>query len=179
MALQHLRRPLLGKLLLLSAFGIAFGHIEAVVVVYIRRYLEWVPLPVDIGPEELAKVPGWLIVTEQTREAATIILLLALAALAGRIVLEKLAVFLFAFGVWDIVYYISLRVMIGWPESLATRDCLFLIPKPWFAPVWLPLVCATGMVVAGTLIMRTIEGYSAKYGPLKDSRRTPKEKESA
>ena len=177
MASERPRRPLLGKLLLLSAFGVAFGHIEAVVVVYIRRYLDWVPLPVDLGPEQLAQVPGWLIVTEQTREVATIILLLALAALAGRIFLERVAVFLVAFGVWDIVYYISLRVMIGWPESLATQDCLFLIPKAWFAPVWFPLMCSVAMIVIAVVLMSTIEGYSAKYGPLRDAPSRPKPKE--
>ncbi|HJN16773.1 MAG TPA: hypothetical protein QGH10_14810 [Armatimonadota bacterium] len=164
MAPQNPRRTLAGRLVWLTAIGIAFGHIEAACVVYIRHFMDWVPLPGDLGPEMLAELPGWLIVTEQTREMATILMLLAVAALVGRNPLEKIATFLFAFGVWDIVYYIALRVMIGWPESLATMDCLFLIPKAWFAPVWIPMCAALVMVAIGAVMMASIEKYSAKYG---------------
>ena len=154
-------RTLLGRLLLLAAFGIAFGHIEAVVVVYIRRIMDWVPLPANITADDLARVPNWLIHTEQTREVATIILLLALATLVGRNFLEKLATFLFAFGVWDLTYYIALRAMIRWPESFTTQDCLFLIPQPWLAPVWIPMVASLGMIAVATGIMVAIERWSA------------------
>jgi len=171
MALRYTRRPLLGRILLLAAFGIAFGHIEAVVVVYIRRVMGWVPLPSDIGPEALARMPGWLIHTEQTREAATIILLFAVACLAGRILMERVAVFLFSFGAWDLTYYVSLRVMIGWPESLRARDCLFLIPKPWLGPVWVPMVVSLGMVGLAVGILLAIEKASAQPPPGLDSRR--------
>jgi len=158
---QAPKRSLLPRLLLLTAFGIAFGHIEAVVVVYIRRIMDWVPLPADIGAGDLAKLPNWLIHTEQTRETATIIVLLALAALVGRNFLEKLATFLFAFGLWDATYYVALRAMIGWPESFTTQDCLFLIPDPWLAPVWLPIVCSLGMMAVGIAIMVAVERRSA------------------
>lgn len=140
------RRSLLPRLLALAAFGVAFGHIEAVVVVYIRRIMDWAPLPADLTAESVAELPNWLVHTEQTREAATLVLLLALATLVGRNFLEKLATFLFAFGVWDLTYYAALKVMIRWPESLMTGDCLFLIPEPWIAPVWLPIVCSSGMI---------------------------------
>ncbi len=162
MALRYTKRPLLARLLLLTAFGVAFGHIEAVVVVYIRRVLGWVPLPTDIGPEMIARVPGWLIHTEQTREAATIILLLAVACLAGRLFTERLAVFLFSFGAWDLTYYVSLRVMIGWPETFRTPDCLFLIPKPWLAPVWLPISIAACMIALAVGILFAIETAAAE-----------------
>ena len=161
MTSAHTRRPLVGRILLLAAFGIAFGHIEAVVVVYIRRVLDWVPLPANITAEDLARVPNWLIHTEQTREAATIILLLALATLVGRNFLERLATFLFAFGVWDITYYVALRVMIRWPESFTTQDCLFLIPNPWLAPVWVPLVASLGMIAVAVGLMAAIEHRSS------------------
>ncbi|MBM3477023.1 MAG: hypothetical protein FJX75_27460 [Armatimonadetes bacterium] len=155
------RRSLLSRLLLLTAFGIAFGHIEAVVVVYIRRIMDWVPLPADIGAEDVGRIPNWLIHTEQTREAATIIVLLALATLVGRNFLERLATFLFAFGVWDLTYYGALKVMIRWPESFATQDCLFLIPSPWLAPVWIPMVASVGMIAVAVGIMAAIERRSA------------------
>jgi len=164
MALPRAPRPLLGRLLLLTAFGVAFGHIEAVVVVYIRRIMDWVPLPTDITAQDVAELPNWLIHTEQTREAATIIVLLAVATLVGRNFLERLATFLFAFGVWDLTYYGALKAMIRWPESFTTQDCLFLIPNPWLAPVWIPMVCALGMVAVAVGIMAAIESRSAVRG---------------
>ncbi len=122
------------------------GYLEAVVVVYIRRIIDIVPTPQNLDPQAIAQVPDWLISTEQTREAATIVMLVALALLAGRTRVQKLAVFLFTFGVWDIFYYVSLKALIDWPASLATMDCLFLIPQPWYAPVWVPVVISLGMI---------------------------------
>ncbi len=147
----------------LTAFGIAMGYLEAVVVVYIRKILGIVPAPEQLNAEAIAQVPDWLISTEQTREAATIIMLVALALLAGRTRVQKLAVFLFAFGVWDIFYYVGLKALINWPASLTTMDCLFLIPQPWYAPVWLPIVISLGMIAVALLLFRATRGapYSA------------------
>ena len=141
-------------LVTLTAFGIAMGYLEAVVVVYIRHILDVVPTPEHLDPEAIAQVPDWLISTEQTREAATIVMLVALALLTGRTRVQKLAVFLFAFGVWDIFYYIGLKALINWPASLATIDCLFLIPQPWYAPVWVPVVISVGMIAVALLLFR-------------------------
>jgi hypothetical protein len=143
------RRPTrlnLAFLTALTAFGIAMGHLEAVVVVYIRHIMGIVPIPAQLDPAVMAKVPPWAILSEQGREAATIIMLAALGFLAGRTVLEKLATFLYAFAVWDIFYYVSLKVQLDWPASLKTLDCLFLIPKAWYAPVWLPLLASLGLI---------------------------------
>lgn len=135
------------RLVALTAFAIAMGHLEAVVVVYIRHILGIVPTPEHLDRAVYEHVPQWIIATEQGREAATIIMLVTLAYLVGRKPLEKLAVFLFAFGVWDIFYYVSLKVLLGWPASLQTMDLLFLIPVPWFGPVWLPVTISAGMIV--------------------------------
>jgi len=135
------------RLAALTALAIAMGHLEAVVVVYIRHILGIVPAPEQLDRAVYAQVPQWLRATEQGREAATIVMLLTLAYLVGRRPLDKLGVFLFAFGVWDIFYYVSLKVLIGWPASLQTTDLLFLIPVPWFAPVWLPMTISAGMIV--------------------------------
>lgn len=145
-------RSLTSRLVALTAFAIAMGHLEAVVVVYIRHILDIVPTPEHLNRAVYEQVPSWLLVTEQGREAATIIMLLALGYLAGRRPLEKLAVFLFAFGVWDVFYYVSLKLLINWPASLQTTDLLFLIPTPWFAPVWLPVTIASGMVVIALVL---------------------------
>ena len=52
-------------------------------------------------------------------------MLLAVAFLAGRGLLQKLAYFLFAFGIWDIGYYVALKIMLGWPASLRPATCSF------------------------------------------------------
>ena len=145
-------------LVTLTAFGIAMGYLEAVVVVYIRHILDIVPTPEHLDPQTIAQVPDWIISSEQTREAATIIMLVALALLAGRTRIQKLAVFLFTFGVWDIFYYIGLKALISWPARWTTMDCLFLIPQPWYAPVWVPVAISAGMIAMALLLFRAARG---------------------
>ena len=58
-----------------------------------------------------------------------------------------------AFGVWDLSYYVSLKVLLGWPKSIWTWDILFLIPVPWSAPVLAPASVAATMVVAGWYVI--------------------------
>ena len=57
-----------------------------------------------------------------------------------------------AFGMWDIFYYVFLRVMSGWPRSLLDWDVLFLLPLPWWGPVLAPVSIAVMMIVGGTLV---------------------------
>ena len=64
----------------------------------------------------------------------------AIALAAGRSFRERVAFFLLAFAIWDAQYYLSLRLLTGWPPSLDTIDVYFLIPFPWMGPVWLPLL---------------------------------------
>ena len=56
-----------------------------------------------------------------------------------------------AFGVWDIFYYVGLKVMCDWPRSLFDWDILFLLPLPWWGPVVAPASIALLMIVWGTL----------------------------
>src|SRR3990167_3497061 len=115
------------KLSLITLFGIAFGHLEGVVVYYLRLVLTS-NLPLQNWTNSLLFV-------EQTREIATIIMLVVFAWLIGKTNWEKLAVFLWTFAIWDLFYYLSLYLMLGWPSSLTTIDILFLIPASWVAPV--------------------------------------------
>lgn len=52
------------------------------------------------------------------------------------------------FALWDMVYYAALWATIRWPHSIRDTYVLFLIPEPWFAPVWFPLVVSTLVLVA-------------------------------
>lgn len=160
---MRLKRTLLALLL----FGIAFGYVEAAVVVYLRTifvpvrdeafrtvsHTDLFPLLTvehlqAAGPEH-ARLLG----TELGRELATIIMLAAMGlAIAGNF-RQWLAGFMIAFGVWDIFYYVFLRLLIGWPESLLTWDILFLVPVPWIGPVIAPVIVSLSMILAGGIIL--------------------------
>jgi hypothetical protein len=142
-----------------AVFAAAMGWLEAVVVVYIRGLLGFphggpVPPPEQWMPR-LGAIP-WLVPTEQGREAATLVMLAAVGWMAAPGVLARLGAFLLAFGVWDIVYYLALRALIGWPESLATKDLLFLIPPSplWVQPVWVPIAISCGFIAGGAALAR-------------------------
>ena len=125
------------KLVLLALFGIAMAHFEGVVVVYLRKALGM--LDSESNKESLEKFPVRYLHIEMTREAATIIMLVVIAYLTGNTWIEKGIFFLWTFAFWDLFYYLSLYILIKWPPKLTTIDVLFLIPKPWIAPVWFPI----------------------------------------
>jgi hypothetical protein len=124
-------------LLLLALFGIAMAHFEGVVVVYLRKAIGM--LDSESNKESLEKFPAGYLYIEMTREAATIIMLVVIAWLTGTGWVEKGIFFLWTFAFWDLFYYLSLYILIKWPPKLTTIDVLFLIPKPWIAPVWFPI----------------------------------------
>ncbi len=125
------------KFLLLAVFGIAMAHLEGVVVVYLRKIMGL--LESDSNVVSLEKFPKKYIFIEKTREVATIVMLASLAIVVGTGWLDQLMVFLWTFAFWDFFYYVSLYALIRWPPDLKTIDVLFLIPRPWIAPVWFPL----------------------------------------
>ncbi len=122
---------------LLALFGIAMAHLEGVVVVYLRKALGMIDS--ESNKESLQKFPERYLYIEMTREAATIIMLVVLALLTGTGWVEKGIFFLWTFAFWDLFYYVSLYILIKWPPKLSTIDVLFLIPRPWIAPVWFPV----------------------------------------
>ena len=127
------------------AFGIAMGYLEGAGVAYLRA-------AVDAGPatpefDQAAFRPFEAI--EVAREVATLVMIGAVGWLAGRTRLERLAWAAVVFGAWDIVYYIALRLAIGWPASLTDWDVLLLIPDPWVGPVWAPIVVSLALVGFG------------------------------
>jgi hypothetical protein len=133
------------KLSLLALFGIAMAHFEGVVVVYLRKALGM--LDSESNKESLEKFPKRYLNIEMTREAATIIMLLVIAFLVGTTWVEKGVFFLWTFAFWDLFYYLSLFILIKWPPTLTTIDVLFLIPKPWIAPVWFPIAVSALTII--------------------------------
>jgi hypothetical protein len=142
-----------GKTLLwVSLFGVAFALVESSVVVYLRSlyYPEGFSFPPKlISPQHLG--------VELPREAATIVMLITVGILAGSKAWERFAYFLVAFGVWDIFYYVWLKVMIDWPASLTDWDILFLIPLPWIGPVIAPVLISLLMILCGAIIVGLLE----------------------
>jgi hypothetical protein len=136
---------MLTKLSLLAVFGIAMAHFEGVVVVYLRKVLGL--LDSDSNKESVENFPKRYLHIEMTREAATIVMLVVIALLVGVTWIEKGVFFLWTFAFWDLFYYLSLYILIKWPPKLTTIDVLFLIPKPWIAPVWFPVSVSSVTII--------------------------------
>lgn len=136
------------KILFLVLFGIAMGFFEAAVVVYLRQlyYPDGFSFPLKI------MAPGELSI-EYLREFSTLVMLFSLAMVAGRNFYERFSFFLLSFGIWDIFYYVWLKVLLDWPQSILTWDILFLIPIVWVGPVLAPVICALTMVIIGISIL--------------------------
>lgn len=132
---------------LVTVFAVAMAWVEAAVVydlrVLVDRLQPYQPNPLPIS--------GALGTIELAREVATLVMLAAVACLAGRTMRTRLAYAAIAFGTWDIFYYMWLKVMYGWPASLLDWDVLFLLPLPWWGPVIAPVSIAVLMIVWGTL----------------------------
>ena len=135
------------KLFYICLFAVAIGYFEAMVVVYLRElyYPDGFSLPLKI-------IPARMIILEVLREAASIVIIVCLAALAGRKFWERFGYFIIIFGIWDVSYYIWLKITLDWPSSLFDWDVLFLIPLPWIGPVIAPLLIAVLMVIFGISI---------------------------
>src|SRR3989344_1325273 len=146
-------------------FSVAFGFVEAAVVVYLRHLLGigFTPPHIDrseilfltpgiafLEPQTAVKIiqDTTLLNIERLREAATLLMLAAMAVIAGKKIGEKIAFFLLAFGIWDIFYYIFLKLTIGWPKSFADLDIFFLLPTPWVGPVLVPIAISIVLVIA-------------------------------
>jgi hypothetical protein len=154
-------RPIKRIIFSLIAFGIAFGFLEAAVVVYLRVIGQPVRAAAGIAPNELfpliriEQIGSYMRIVriEAMREAATIVMLVSIALAATRDARTWLAAFSLAFGAWDLAFYASLRIMTGWPASLGNWDLLFLLPVPWTGPVLAPSIVAASLVAGGILAL--------------------------
>jgi len=161
------------RLAVITVFALAMAYLESAVVVYLRTIFPstmnlatfaphprtvWFSLPLFtlLRPEALSSVlpQSRLATIEVAREATTIVMLLCVAWLAGRSFKTRAAFFIYAFGIWDIGYYAFLYVLLGWPTSLGSLDVLFLIPGPWVAPVFVPMVISAVMILGAVMLLR-------------------------
>jgi len=147
------------RLVLLSAFAVALGYLQALARLYVHHILGIGPLAANFDPNALQQAPDWLISSQQTSQVALIILLTVFALLVARRLSHKLGIFLFVGGLAQLIYYGSLKVAASWPASWTTQDCLLWIPRPWYGQVWIALVVSAGAVALGLLLLRGFGRY--------------------
>ena len=146
---------LLTQFCIVVIFGIAFAYIEAAVVVYLREIFH--PDGFTFPLTTFGASPRWkqLLLTEIGREAATIVIISTGAWLFGRNLQQRTAYFFTIFAIWDIFYYVWLKVLLNWPASVMDWDILFLIPGTWAGPVLAPLLISiTLLIFAITILYR-------------------------
>lgn len=132
---------------LIVIYAIAMAWVESAVVFYLRSMID------RIEPYQTEPFPaiGGFAAVELPREFATLVMLLAVGLVAGRTWRARLGYAVVAFGVWDIFYYVFLKIICGWPHSLLDWDVLFLLPLPWWGPVLAPVLISMLMILWGTL----------------------------
>lgn len=153
-------------------FGIFFGLLEAIVIIYLRQLfgsgntlisqqVTSEDTILTLGFIAFLKPSASILITQSQRilslelwrELSTLVMLAALGLIAGKTIKERLAYFLLAFGVWDIFYYVFLRIVAGWPASFLEPDVYFLIPVAWTGPVITPLVFSSIMILLAFFLL--------------------------
>jgi len=133
------------RIIPITIFAIAMGMMEAVIVVYLRKLY----FPAGFGFPLVLPDDSLIIFAELVREVATLLMLLTLAIIAGKSFNSRFAWFLFSFAIWDIFYYVGMKVFLDWPSSWFTWDILFLIPVTWVGPVLAPVLSSVLMIILG------------------------------
>ena len=146
------------RLLTVVIFAAAMAWVEAAVVFYLRTMINRIE---PYQPDPFPAIGGFGNV-ELARELATLVMLFTVGLLAGKTWRSRLGYAAIAFGVWDIFYYVFLKVMCGWPHSLLNWDILFLIPLPWWGPVLAPISIALLLIAWGTLASQMTGPNSAR-----------------
>lgn len=136
-------------------FAIAMGLLETIVVIYLRElyYPEGFSFPVNAMSPHIVS-------TELLRELATLVMLLTIGIIAGKNPVSRFAWFIFSFAIWDIFYYIFLKLLVNWPESLLSWDILFLIPVTWVGPVLAPVINSLTMILLSVVLIRANRVHS-------------------
>ncbi|MBR9860175.1 hypothetical protein GYB22_05400 [bacterium] len=139
-------------LIWLAVYAIAMAFLETSVVVYIREmyYPEGFGFPLKPIASNIAVIEVW-------REFATLVMIYVVGAMVTKKQSLRFANFLYVFAIWDIFYYVFLKVLLNWPESMLTWDVLFLIPVTWVGPVVAPVLISL-LMIAWTLILHRF-GY--------------------
>lgn len=154
------------KMALIILFAIAMGYLESAVVVYIIKIINLQGLSSALHPlTHLLRIGADFYWTEIFREASTIIMLGAVALIcAGSIkrIEKAFYYFMLSFGVWDVFYYIFLKVLINWPQTILDPDCLFAIPVIWASPVLAPVLISISLIGISLIMLKKMEDKKYK-----------------
>ncbi|MCR4417478.1 MAG: hypothetical protein NUV92_07015 [Ignavibacteria bacterium] len=145
-----------------SIFGVSFGFLEAIVVVYLRAiyYPDGFRFPLTFLDPQMLRI-------EIVREFCTIIMLATIGWILGKTKGERFSFFIFTFGVWDIFYYVALKLFLDWPQTILEWDVLFLIPITWIGPVLAPVICSIGMIIIALIYVYLSEkNYQIKFSSM-------------
>jgi hypothetical protein len=130
----------------LTVFAVAMAMVEAACVVTLKQLY----FPEGWAPP-FHPIPALALRLEQWREVATLVMIGAVASFGRPTFRMGLARGLWIFGLWDLFYYAFLKIWTGFPGSLLDLDLVFLVPRPWIAPVWsaclVAFVCAASAQV--------------------------------
>jgi len=151
-------KPEFGRWLIVVLYAMAMAWVESAVVFYLRTMIDRIE---PYQPNPLPMIGGFAPV-ELTRELATLVMLFTVGMLAGRTWRARIGYAVIAFGVWDIFYYVFLKMMCGWPHTLLDWDVLFLLPMPWWGPVLAPVLISVLMILWGTAASQ----FERKHTPL-------------
>ncbi|MHC4188049.1 MAG: hypothetical protein ACYSRQ_07650 [Planctomycetota bacterium] len=125
--MNELCKSIFLKVLAVVIFSIALAYFEAAVVVYLRAIFHPEGFKFPLSILELNISHRHLLLAEIGREAASIVLIATAAFLFGSNKRQRLAYFLIIFAIWDIFYYVWLKVLLDWPATIVDWDILFLI----------------------------------------------------
>ena len=160
-------KVVLRRFLFAVLFVVAFAYIEAAVVVYLRAI--FYPTGFNFPILDFGTTPLWkqLLITEIGREAATLVIIFTGAWLIGHNLRQRVAYWLTIFAVWDIFYYVWLKILLNWPASIMDWDILFLIPGIWAGPVLAPVIISLTMLIFAVVILyRDYYGKTLRMSPL-------------
>jgi hypothetical protein len=134
----------------LTVYAIAMAQVEAALVIHLRT-IYYGDNPLTVFP--LALVSDRDLLIELMREFATVIMILSVSLLQSRRGIRVFAAFIYVFGLWDIAYYLWLKLLLGWPTRWLEWDVLFLIPWPWLGPWIAPVLVSILFVGAGARLL--------------------------
>jgi hypothetical protein len=136
------------NLFVLTLFSISMAMLESAVVIYLRAlyYPQGFKFPVET-------LGSTILITELFRELATLLMLATIGYMNGETKTERIGAFFFSFGVWDIFYYVFLKVFLNWPANILDWDLLFLLPIPWIGPVLAPCIISLTLIGIYLLII--------------------------
>ncbi len=138
----------------LAALCIALGYVDAVATFYMRGTLDVAQEGADFARAAVEAMPARTVALEQTRLAATLLLLITVAVIAGRNALQQWGTFVCALGSWTVLRYAAMRTITDWPQSLWSTDAFVLGPHPVYVPVWMALLVGLALAGVGVALIR-------------------------